>query len=53
MLYKNLATLRRDVPLSEELADLEWRGVPRERFLAFCDRYGFTQLPTRPHRWEE
>lgn len=51
MLYKDLATLRRDVPLEETLAQLEWRGVPREPFVALCDRYGFGRLRDRPHRW--
>jgi 5'-3' exonuclease len=27
LLYRRLATLRTDVPLTEELADLEWRGA--------------------------
>jgi len=51
MLYKDLATLRRDVPLEETLDQLEWRGVPQERFVAFCDRYGFSRLRDRPSRW--
>ena len=33
LLYRDLATLRRDVPLDEELSDLEWQGVPRTGFL--------------------
>ena len=32
-LYKRLATLRRDVPLREDLEDLCWEGVPRGTFL--------------------
>ncbi len=32
LLYRRLATLVRDVPLSESLDDLRWRGVPRGRF---------------------
>jgi 5'-3' exonuclease len=36
LLYKHLATLVRDVPLAEGLDDLRWRGVPRERFEAWC-----------------
>ena len=52
-LFKDLATLRRDVPLAETLHDLEWRGVPRDEFLAFCDKYGFGQLRERPHRWAD
>ena len=53
LLFKELATLRRDVPLTESLEDLEWRGVPRRLFTEFCDELGFTQLLDRPHRWDE
>ena len=52
-LFKDLATLRRDVPLVESLEDLRWRGVPRKPFLAFCERHGFGQLRQRPHRWRD
>lgn len=51
MLYRTLTTLRRDVPLVEELADLEWQGVDRAAFLALCDEFGFTDVRDRPHRW--
>lgn len=52
LLYRKLATLVDDVPLKESLADLEWKGVPRERFLAWCDRVGASDtLRTRPTRW--
>jgi 5'-3' exonuclease len=51
LLFRFLAVLRRDVPLTETLADLEWNGVPRGRFEEFCDRYGFGSLRERPHRW--
>ena len=50
-LYCLLTTLRRDVPLAEELTDLAWDGVPRAAFLALCARLGFPELGTRPHRW--
>ena len=50
-LYRLLTTLRQDVPLAEELADLAWDGVPRGEFLALCSRLGFPELSTRPHRW--
>ncbi len=50
-LYRTLTTLRRDVPLSGSLDDLEWRGVPRESFLALCDELGFGDVRERPHRW--
>jgi len=39
-LYKDLATLRFDVPLKETFADLEWRGAPERRFEAFAERIG-------------
>lgn len=51
LVYRFLATLRRDVPLREEVAGLQWRGVPRRRFLAFCERWGFGGLHDRPKRW--
>lgn len=51
LLYKRLTTLRRDVPLAEDLAALEWRGVHREPFLELCGELGADGLRARPHRW--
>jgi 5'-3' exonuclease len=53
LLYRKLATLVDDVPLSERLEDLEWRGVPRAPFEAWCDRVGARELRTRPRHWCE
>jgi 5'-3' exonuclease len=53
LLFRHLATLRRDVPLTETIEDLEWKGVPRPRFLDFCDRWGFGGLRNRPRRWRD
>ena len=53
LLYRFLAQLRTDVPLEEELVDLEWGGVPREPFVELCDELGFDRLRDRPHRWAE
>jgi 5'-3' exonuclease len=53
LLYRELATLRRDVSLPETLEDLRWRGVPVDRFEAFCDRWGFGSIRGRPTRWIE
>jgi 5'-3' exonuclease len=50
-LYRKLATLVTDAPLKESLADLEWKGVPREPYLAMCERLGLTTMKTRPKRW--
>ncbi len=52
-LYKRLATLRTDAPLSESLEDLRWRGAPRERYREFCHRLGLGAIADRPHRWLE
>ena len=50
-LYKRLATLRLDVPIIENLDCLEWRGVNRRDYQAFCDELGFEGLKALPHRW--
>ena len=50
-LYRTLTTLRRDVPLAESLADLEWQGAHRAPFDALCDELGFPDMKLRPHRW--
>lgn len=46
-LYKTLTTLRRDVPLDEELDDLHWRGADLERFAEICAELGFEELVER------
>ena len=51
LLYRYLAQLRIDVPIPDSLSDLEWRGVPRGRYEAFCDELGFGRLKERPTRW--
>ena len=50
-LYRTLATLVRDVPLGETLADLEWRGAPREAFDRWCESAGAQDLRERPRRF--
>ena len=52
-LYKELATLRLDVPLTESLDDLEWRGARQAAFSQLCDELGFGQLRSAPTRWTE
>jgi 5'-3' exonuclease len=52
-MYRELTTLRLDVPISESLDDLEWGGVPRERFEAFCAGVGFDPESIRVHRWAD
>jgi 5'-3' exonuclease len=50
-LYRQLATLRTDVPLAEDLEQLAWRGAPREEFTALCDSIGARDLAGRVPRW--
>ncbi len=50
-LYKELATLRLDVQLSESLDDLEWRGARQAAFSNLCDELGFGQIRSAPTRW--
>ena len=51
-LYQRLATLRTDVPLQEQLSDLEWQGA-HERLKAVCSNLGDAQLPKRISRWSK
>jgi len=52
LLYKRLATLRQDVPLTETLEELEWRGA-RQELRGFCERLGLDGLAQRVHRWRD
>jgi hypothetical protein len=47
MLYRTLTTLRRDVPLAEDLDDLRWRGVVMDEFEPLCRELGFDSLLDR------
>lgn len=49
-LYRRLATLRQDVPLKEQLHDLEWRGA-QPRFRQLCLELGDHTLADRVPRW--
>jgi len=50
-LYRQLATLRTDVPLPERLADLEWQGARRDQLEAVLARIGALELADRVPRW--
>jgi 5'-3' exonuclease len=52
-LYRELATLVTDVPLAESLDELRFRGVPRQRYLTWCDEVGVDTLRDRPARWAD
>lgn len=53
LLYKDLATLRTDVPLAEKLDDLAWRGADRTTLEAVCDRLGDKRSLERVPRWRD
>jgi 5'-3' exonuclease len=52
LLFRDLATLRRDVPLDLAGPDaLRWDGADPVAWPAFCERWGLPGLTRRPHRW--
>ncbi|MGH3649147.1 MAG: 5'-3' exonuclease [Acidimicrobiia bacterium] len=52
-LFRELTTLRLDVSFEEGLADLEWKGVPAQRFRRFCAAMGFDADAINVHRWTD
>ena len=50
LLYRQLATLRTDVPLKEKLSDLKWQGA-YERLKNVCQKLGDERIPERVSRW--
>ena len=52
-LYRQLATLRLDAPIAEELAQLEWQGIRRQPFQELCAELGFDRLAAAPERWAD
>jgi 5'-3' exonuclease len=56
LLYRRLATLNDDADIegvTPTIDSLEWRGVPRHRFLALCEELGFDTVRERVHRWAD
>jgi 5'-3' exonuclease len=51
ILYRKLATLVEDLPIAKSLDDVAFHGVPREKFLAWCEGVGAKDLPSRITRW--
>lgn len=50
-LYRQLATLRTDVPLAESLDDLRWQGARRAELEAVCHEIGDDSFLERIPRW--
>ena len=51
LFYRQMATLRTDVPIQESLSQLEWRGVPRQEFENLCAELGITGVAVRSNEW--
>lgn len=51
-LYKQLATLRTDVPLAESVVELEWRGARRTELETVCEALGDRALLARVPRYD-
>ena len=51
LLYRRLATLRLDVPITEDVAQLEWQGARREAYQDLCEELGFERLMEGVGRW--
>jgi 5'-3' exonuclease len=51
MLYRTLATLRTDVPLSETLDDMRWEGARRDTLNALARALDEPEIVERVHRW--
>ena len=52
LLFKELSTLRTDVPLKENLNDLKWQGA-YPRLKKFCHELGDERIPERITRWRK
>lgn len=50
-LYRTLATLRTDAPISEGIEALEWRGADRPRVVTLSEQLGDPRLPGRIPRY--
>jgi 5'-3' exonuclease len=51
LLYRTLATLREDVPLTETIEDLEWKGADRGLLTTLCEEIGAPQFLDLVPRW--
>jgi 5'-3' exonuclease len=50
LLFRELSTLRTDVPLKEKLSDLKWQGA-WSRLSKVCKELGDERIPERVTRW--
>jgi 5'-3' exonuclease len=52
ILYRQLTTLRLDVPLEETLDELAWKGAHRQQLTKLCAELGDDETPARVSRWQ-
>ena len=52
-LYRSLARLRTDVPLTETLEDLRWSGSRRAELLSICAEIGDDDVAARMPLWRD
>src|SRR5687767_10338899 len=50
LLFRELSTLREDVPLKEKLSDLKWQGA-YPRLKKVCEEFGDSRIPERVTLW--
>jgi 5'-3' exonuclease len=50
LLFRELSTLRKDVPIKETLKDLQWQGAT-PRLKKLCHELGEERIPERVSRW--
>ena len=51
LLFRELSTLRTDVPIKESLADLKWQGAT-SKLKKVCLELGDTRIPERVKKWK-
>ena len=51
LLYRQLATLRLDAPITEDWRQMEWQGARREPYQQLCEELGFERLRESPDKW--
>jgi len=53
LLFRELARLRFDTPLTEHVDDLEWRGAPRRELESLCEELGDNSVLERLGRFRD
>ena len=51
-LYREIATVRTDLQITETLKELEWLGASKNLFPSLCRELGLGNLSNRPQKWQ-